>query len=110
LKQNRSPLVPQGLLKPAIVENTITTFKPKTNTVIVIGASAGGYTALIKLICQFAPDFPAPILIVQHISADASGDVLLDGLNKFGQLKCVHAVNDDLLQNGVVTWPRQITI
>ena len=85
-----------------IMKNKASEFKPATNQVVVVGASAGGYTALIKLICQFTPDFPAPILIVQHISADASGDVLLDGLNKIGRLRCVHAVHDEFLQNGVV--------
>lgn len=77
-------------------------FKPKTSQVVVVGASAGGYTALIKLVAQFAPDFPAPILVVQHIAADASGNVLLDALNKFGKLKCVHAVHEQMPQNGVV--------
>lgn len=77
-------------------------FNPKTSQIIVVGASAGGYTALIKLVQQFMLDFPAPILIVQHISADASGDVLLDALNKFSKLKCVHAVHEEMLQNGVV--------
>ncbi|RYY23475.1 MAG: chemotaxis protein CheB, partial [Sphingobacteriaceae bacterium] len=77
-------------------------FNPQKSQVVVIGASAGGYTALIKLIEQFTPDFPAPILVVQHISADASGNVLLDALNKFGKLKCVHATHEEMPQNGVV--------
>lgn len=81
---------------------TTTEFNAATSQVVVVGASAGGYTALIKLICQLQSSFPAPILIVQHISADASGDVLLNALNKFGKLKCVHAVNEEMLQNGMV--------
>ena len=77
-------------------------FDPKVSQVVVVGASAGGYTALIKLIGQLSPDFSAPILVVQHISADATGDVILDALNKFSKLKCVHAVNEEMLQNGYV--------
>ncbi|SDF29108.1 two-component system, chemotaxis family, response regulator CheB [Mucilaginibacter pineti] len=58
---------------------------------VVAGASAGGLNALVGLISQLPANFPAPLLIVQHISADASGDVLLDSLNKNGKLTCLHA-------------------
>ncbi|MVN21615.1 chemotaxis protein CheB [Mucilaginibacter arboris] len=61
--------------------------------IVVIGTSAGGLHALTTLISQLQQDFPAPILVVQHISADAVGNVLLDGLNKSGKLFCVHAEN-----------------
>jgi len=67
---------------------------------IVIGASAGGLYAIVKLISQLQEDFPAPILIVQHISADATGSVLLDALNKEGKLKCSHAVTGTELEAG----------
>lgn len=39
--------------------------------VIVIGSSAGGVTALQKLVAGLPADFGAPILIVQHVSANA---------------------------------------
>jgi len=68
--------------------------------VVVIGTSSGGLNALIKLISQFQQDFPAPILIVQHISADASGNVLLDALNKNSKLKCTHAASGEKLTPG----------
>jgi two-component system chemotaxis response regulator CheB len=61
--------------------------------VVVIGASAGGVSALTKLISQLPADFPAPILIVMHISADATGNVLLDSLNATSKLKCIHAID-----------------
>jgi two-component system chemotaxis response regulator CheB len=63
----------------------------KINKIVVIGTSAGGLAALKKLIGQLHKDFPLPILVVQHISEDATGNILLDVLNKFGTIKCMHA-------------------
>jgi two-component system chemotaxis response regulator CheB len=68
--------------------------------VVVVGTSAGGLYAIKSLISQLQEKFEAPILIVQHISADATGNVLLDALNKLGSLTCEHAVSGTSLQNG----------
>lgn len=76
--------------------------KPAAGRAVVIGTSAGGHQALIKLLSQLQPDFAAPVLVVQHISADASGDVLLDSLNSQTRLKCVHAADGQPLVNGCV--------
>jgi two-component system chemotaxis response regulator CheB len=62
-----------------------------SNKIVVVGTSAGGLNALIRLVQQLPKNFPAPVLIVQHISSDATGDVLLNALNKYGKLKCLHA-------------------
>lgn len=40
------------------------------------------------------------MLVVQHISADATGNVLLDALNKNSKLKCSHAENGTKLEPG----------
>lgn len=61
--------------------------------IVVLGASAGGLKAITALIRQLPADFGAPILIVQHISADAIGNVLRDTLNNLGTLKCLHAAH-----------------
>lgn len=68
--------------------------------IIVIGTSAGGLRAIVKLISQLQEDFPAPILVVQHVSPDATGEILLDALNKQGKLKCEHAVNKGEIKPG----------
>lgn len=70
--------------------------------VVVIGASAGGMEALCTLVSQLGEDFPAPILVVQHISADASGNYLLNALQQAGKLKCVHATQGELVKAGYV--------
>lgn len=74
----------------------------KKHQIVVIGTSAGGLNALIGLIEQLPANFQAPLLIVQHISADATGNVLLDALNKNGKLNCQHAVQGDIAKAGNV--------
>lgn len=68
--------------------------------IVVIGTSAGGLHALTKLTSQLQADFTAPVLVVQHISADATGNVLLDALSKHNKLKCQHAENGMTLSPG----------
>jgi two-component system, chemotaxis family, protein-glutamate methylesterase/glutaminase len=63
----------------------------KNSMLIVVGASAGGAEALKILLAQFPDDFPAPIFIVNHMSANATGEALLNVLNESCHLPCVHA-------------------
>ena len=46
--------------------------KSKVSRILVVGASAGGMDALGRLVAQLPSTFPAPILIVQHMAADAT--------------------------------------
>lgn len=64
---------------------------PAIKKIVVVGASAGGLLALKQLIGQLRKDFPLPILVVQHISTDATGNVLMNVLNTFNTIKCQHA-------------------
>lgn len=68
--------------------------------VIVIGTSAGGLSALKLLIGQIPNDFPLPVLVVKHISPDATGNVVLDELNSLNTLKCQHAKTGATLKPG----------
>jgi two-component system, chemotaxis family, protein-glutamate methylesterase/glutaminase len=68
--------------------------------VVVIGTSAGGLRALKQLISQLPKDFPLPLLIVRHVSPDATGNVILDALNKLNTVKCQHAISGDNLKPG----------
>ncbi len=67
---------------------------------IVIGASAGGMAALKQLVAQFPMDFPAPIFIVNHMSADTTGEALVKVLNDSGSLTCVHAKDKQAFKGG----------
>lgn len=68
--------------------------------VVVIGTSAGGLSALKRLIVQLPKDFPLPVLVVRHVSPDATGNVLLDELNKLDTVKCRHAKSGTTLEPG----------
>lgn len=72
----------------------------KISKVIVIGTSAGGMDALKKLTSQLHKDFPLPILVVYHLSADTTGNALLNALSSYGTLNCQFAKNGEMLQPG----------
>ncbi|PRY85428.1 chemotaxis protein CheB [Mongoliibacter ruber] len=75
--------------------------KPESpNQAVVIGTSAGGLRALKELIIQIPKDFPLPVLVVRHISPDATGNILLDALNKLDTINCMHAINGEGLKPG----------
>jgi two-component system, chemotaxis family, protein-glutamate methylesterase/glutaminase len=66
---------------------------------IVIGASAGGVEALIKLIGSLPADLPAAIFLVLHIPAQ-SPSLLPDILNRVGPLHALHPVDGHTIQYG----------
>lgn len=80
----------------------VSTKKNINKRIVVIGTSAGGLSALIELLRQLPDNFPSPILVVQHISADASGNVLLDSLNENTSLTCVRAQHGDYAEAGYI--------
>lgn len=56
---------------------------------VVVGVSTGGVHALQKLLGQLPADFPLPVLIVQHIGADAGS-----GLAKLLDERCPLSVKE----------------
>lgn len=68
--------------------------------VVVIGASAGGLDALSRLIAQLPSDFPAPIFVVQHMSADATGEALKRALGRVGKLPCSEGKHGSTIKSG----------
>lgn len=74
--------------------------KPGKPMLIVVGASAGGMDALKKLVAQLSEDFPAPVFIVNHMSADTTGDALVRVLNASSSLSCAHAKDDQIFKSG----------
>src|SRR5690606_16229567 len=78
-------------------------FKGKSNgrsTIIVVGVSAGGMGALTNLVAQLPDKFPASIFIVQHMSADITGDAFVAAMNKHGKLPCSHAHDGQRFERG----------
>jgi two-component system chemotaxis response regulator CheB len=66
--------------------------------IVVIGASAGGVRALQKLTSGLAADFPAPILVVQHIGSHPS--MLPQLLMRSGPLPAAHARDGERIAAG----------
>jgi two-component system chemotaxis response regulator CheB len=72
-----------------------------THDTIVIGASAGGVQALLKLVRDLDPSLPAAVCVVLHIPANAPG--LLPGiLSRAGSLPVAHALDGEELRRGRV--------
>ncbi|MBO2011291.1 chemotaxis protein CheB [Hymenobacter negativus] len=69
--------------------------------IVVIGASAGGVTALLDLVAALPHDFPAPILIVQHVAAYAQS-FLPQLLSRVSPLKARHAQDGDSIEPGTI--------
>jgi two-component system, chemotaxis family, protein-glutamate methylesterase/glutaminase len=67
--------------------------------IIVIGASAGGVDALIRLCAQFPPDLPASIFVAQHLSASAKS-VLPQLLDRSGPLPASSPVDGEPIERG----------
>lgn len=67
--------------------------------IVVIGASAGGVTALKELATALPPDFKAVIFVVLHLSPH-SPSYLPEILNHAGPLKASHPTDGERMQPG----------
>lgn len=67
--------------------------------VVVIGASTGGPVALRELLSMLRPDFPWPIVVVQHLPASFTG-VLAAQLDRHVSLHVTEAADGDALAPG----------
>jgi len=74
--------------------------KSSYTQIVVVGTSAGGLAALVKLTSQLNKNFAAPVLVVQHISPDATGSVLLSVLKKNTKLNCSYAKSGATMRPG----------
>ncbi|SNS01742.1 chemotaxis protein CheB [Hymenobacter mucosus] len=70
--------------------------------VIVIGTSAGGMPALVRLVAQLPAGLPAAVLVVQHLSPESSGQPLVERLNQHSALECKLAQDREPLREGVL--------
>ena len=69
---------------------------------IVIGTSAGGMPALVRLVAQLPATLPAAVLVVQHFAAEANGQQLVDRLARHTQLRCRLPGNGDIIEAGTL--------
>lgn len=71
--------------------------------VFVIGASLSGIDALSRLVGELPADFPAPIVITQHVASHSPG-MLPHILTKAGKLQAVHPKSGEMME------PRRIYV
>lgn len=76
--------------------------KSEDTMLIVVGASAGGMQALGALVAQLPGDLAAPVFIVNHMSADTTGEALVKFLDEAGQLRCRHARDGQRFRQGEI--------
>ncbi|MDX1838366.1 chemotaxis protein CheB [Legionella taurinensis] len=69
------------------------------NAIVVIGTSAGGLNALKNLLSELPAEFPAPILIVKHISSTVE-NMLPSLLGRICKLPVIEARNNQPIQPG----------
>jgi two-component system chemotaxis response regulator CheB len=79
-----------------------TVASPRTRDVVVIGGSAGGLLALLKVVAAFPVDLPAAVLVVLHLTPDA-GTALATILARSGPLSADYAVHGQPLRRGHLT-------
>ncbi|KGX88428.1 protein-glutamate methylesterase/protein-glutamine glutaminase [Pontibacillus litoralis] len=72
----------------------------KRNKLVAIGTSTGGPRALQQVLTDFPVDFPAPIVIVQHMPPGFTKS-LANRLNTLSKIKVKEAENEETLTNGV---------
>jgi two-component system chemotaxis response regulator CheB len=76
--------------------------REKKDFLIIIGASAGGLTAIAKLLSRLSPGIPAVIGVVLHLPENAESQLFLAKLNSSSALPC-HLATDHLpVKNGHV--------
>jgi two-component system chemotaxis response regulator CheB len=73
--------------------------RANTRDVVVIGASAGGVTALLELAAALPPDFPAAVCVVMHIPAHSASH-LPYLLTNAGPLPASHPADGEPLRPG----------
>jgi two-component system, chemotaxis family, protein-glutamate methylesterase/glutaminase len=69
----------------------------ETRNIIVIGASAGGFEAMKKLVAGLPSDLQASLFIVWHMSSDVRG-VLPQVLNRLETIPAEHAFDKEPIQ------------
>lgn len=71
----------------------------RKKTIIAIGTSTGGPKALMQLLADIPEDFPAPILIVQHMPANFTKS-LAKRLDQLAKITVKEATHGEVIQSG----------
>src|SRR5690348_516286 len=70
--------------------------------IVVIGASAGGLTALTEMVGQLNSEMNIAVFIVLHLSTAGIGDYLVQKLQQYTTMKCRKATNNGKIGKGFI--------
>lgn len=87
--------------KEEIIPNKELKVRNLKKDIIIIGSSTGGPAALQKIITKFPPNFPVPILLIQHMPAGFTKP-LADRFQNLCQLKVKEAEDNETLEPGTI--------
>lgn len=73
----------------------MTTRASRGHSIVVIGTSAGGLEATVRLLSQLPNDLKATLFLVQHLSPESSGRALVDALQRGTRLPCQFGVSGE---------------
>ncbi|UZE27606.1 chemotaxis response regulator protein-glutamate methylesterase [Pseudomonas asplenii] len=85
---------------PAATATTSGTPKRKAYKLVAIGTSTGGPVALQRVLTQLPANFPAPIVLIQHMPA-AFTKAFAERLDKLCQISVKEAEDGDILRPGL---------
>jgi two-component system chemotaxis response regulator CheB len=74
----------------------------KAEKIIVIGASAGGFTAVMKLVSAIPADLPSAVFVVIHLSNNSSAEIIREHLAKNTGYTCIIPADDEFISAGTL--------
>lgn len=97
LQGKKASLVKSGIsLKKAVKPKA----EPRKFALVAIGTSTGGPVALQKVLTQLPANFPAPILLIQHMPGTFTG-AFAERLNSLCKIEVREAKDGDTLKSGL---------
>lgn len=90
--------------RPAVRRPRRPAVKRKSYRLVAIGTSTGGPVALQRVLTQLPANFPAPIVLIQHMPA-AFTKAFAERLDKLCRISVKEAEDGDLLRPGLALLP-----
>jgi len=94
-----APAQPEPAREPEAPRRPSRKSAPKHYSVVAIGTSTGGPVALQKVLTALPANFPAPIVLVQHMPASFT-PAFAERLNKLCRIQVKQAEDGDILKPG----------
>jgi len=84
-----------------IKPSTAVSSSPKKHQILILGASTGGPVVVQKILTALPPNFPVPVVVVQHMPATFTG-AFASRLNGLCQLRVEEATDQATLEPGKI--------